>query len=330
MAIPDRLLPFYCHNFLALHIDTVSMTGMVLKSTGSFYQVIVEDKIFQCRIKGKLRLQGMVTTNPVTVGDKVLLEPINETEAMIVSLVPRTNYLVRKSTNLSKQAHVVAANIDIAFLIVTVNYPPTSYGFIDRFLVTCEAYGIPVNLVINKVDLYNNTADENRLEQMVSIYDSIGYPSILTSTINESGLSHLREIMVNKINLLSGNSGVGKSSLINALYPHLNTRTGEISDYHQKGQHTTTFAEMFPLPDKGYLVDTPGIKGFGLLDFEKSELALYFPEMKGLLDQCKFYNCKHISEPGCAVKEALQEGNIPSSRYNSYLGMMADDEGPYR
>jgi len=305
------------------------MKGLVLKSTGSFYQVQVEGNIMECRIKGKFRTKGIVTTNPVSVGDLVTVEKEQDGRGIITEIEPRKNYIIRKSTNLSKQAHIVAANIDTAFLVVTLIAPETSFGFIDRFLVSCEAFGVPVVIVFNKIDQY---ADESLevIQQIINYYESIGYDCLTTSATDGTNIKELTRLMSGKVSLLSGHSGVGKSSLLNAVYPEWEVRVGDISSVHQKGQHTTTFAEMFPLPEGGFLVDTPGIKGFGIIDIEKDELALYFPEMKELLSDCKFYNCKHINEPGCAVKQAVQEGQIADWRYQSYLSLMNDDEGPYR
>ena len=305
------------------------MRGLVLKSTGSFYQVQVEGAIMECRIKGKFRTKGIVTTNPVSVGDWVILDEEQDGRGIITDIEPRKNYIIRKSTNLSKQAHIVASNIDRAFLIVTLVAPETSFGFIDRFLICCEAFDVPVVIVFNKIDQY---ADESleAIQQIMDYYTSIGYTCLTTSAIDGTNIEQLASMMTGKVCLLSGNSGVGKSSLLNAVYPEIDVRVGDISSSHQKGQHTTTFAEMFPLPDGGFLVDTPGIKGFGIIDIEKDELALYFPEMKDLLSNCKFYNCKHLNEPGCAVKEAVEEGQIADWRYQSYLSLMNDDEGPYR
>ncbi|HEX4887826.1 MAG TPA: ribosome small subunit-dependent GTPase A [Luteibaculaceae bacterium] len=306
------------------------MKGRVLKSTGSFYQVQLDSGVVECRIKGKFRMKGLVTTNPVAVGDwvEVELEAEAEGRGMIVDIAPRTNYLIRRSTNLSKQAHVVAANIDLACLVVTLAAPPTSFGFIDRFLVTAEAFDIPVLLVFNKVDLLVDFPEA--LDEAVQLYESVGYQTIRTSIDVPDSIAALRARVAGKVCLFSGHSGVGKSSLVKAMYPHFDIRVGDISMAHMKGQHTTTFAEMHQLPDGGYMVDTPGIKGFGIIDIEKTELGLYFPEMKELLDQCKFYNCKHLNEPGCAVKAAVDEGLIPPTRYASYQAIMQDDEGPYR
>ncbi len=302
------------------------MKGLVLKSTGSFYQVKIGEEVVECRIKGKFRIQGITTTNPVSVGDVV---EVDMATSMITAIEQRKNYIIRKSTNLSKQAHIIAANLDTAFLVVTLVAPQTSFGFIDRFLVCCEAFDIPGVLIFNKIDQY---ADESLpiLEQVIDQYKRIGYDCMVTSAIDGTNIPELMELLKDKISLFSGHSGVGKSSLLNAAFPEFDVRVGDISESSQKGQHTTTFAEMFPLPGGGYIVDTPGIKGFGIIDVEKEELALYFPEMKALLSDCKFYNCKHLTEPGCAVKEAVENGEIAETRYESYAAIMSDDEGPYR
>lgn len=305
------------------------MTGLVLKSTGSFYQVKVGDRVVECRIKGKFRIKGIVTTNPVSVGDVVTIEMEANDRGVITEIEQRRNYIIRKSTNLSKQAHIIAANIDTAFLVVTLVAPQTSFGFIDRFLVCCEAYDIPAVLVFNKIDQYANESLPV-LDQVIDQYKQIGYDCMVTSAIDGTNIPELKELLHDKVSLFSGHSGVGKSSLLNAAFPEFDVRVGDISESSQKGQHTTTFAEMFELPGGGYIVDTPGIKGFGIIDIEKEELALYFPEMKALLSDCKFYNCKHLTEPGCAVKEAVENGEIAETRYESYVAIMADDEGPYR
>ncbi len=305
------------------------MKGLVLKSTGSFYQVKTDEGMVECRIKGKFRMQGLVTTNPISVGDRVTVEMEQNGRGMITEIEPRHNYIIRKSTNLSKQAHIVASNVDTAFLVITLVSPPTSFGFIDRFLVSCEAFDVPAVLVFNKIDQY---ADESLpvLDEIIKLYEEIGYPWIKTSATEGTNIDQLRELLDGKVSMFSGHSGVGKSSLLNAVYPEFQVRVGDLSESHQKGQHTTTFAEMLPIPGGGYIVDTPGIKGFGLIDIEKEELGLYFPEMKEKLSDCKFYNCKHMTEPGCAVKEAVEQGLIAETRYESYVKIMEDDEGPYR
>jgi ribosome biogenesis GTPase / thiamine phosphate phosphatase len=275
-------------------------------------------------------MDGLETTNPVAVGDVVTVQ-ITDKDAVITAIEPRKNYIIRKSVNLSHKAHIIAANVDQAFLVVTVCFPVTSTGFIDRFLVTAEGYHIPVQIVFNKVDLYAEKEIE-RLAELMALYESIGYPCHAISALNKKHTEKLKELMKGKTTLISGHSGVGKSTLLNSLDPNLNVRVGEISDYHHKGQHTTTFAEMHTLNFGARIIDTPGIKGFGVIDFEKEELGRYFREMKAKLADCRFYNCTHVNEPGCAVKEALAEGEIAVSRYESYLNILADydEESKYR
>ena len=297
------------------------MFGTVIKSTGSWYSVLMDDgKKANCRIKGKMRLQGIKNTNPVAVGDRVETE-----EDTIIKILPRRNYIIRKSINLSKQTHIIAANIDQAFLIVTLALPRTSTGFIDRFLLTAEAYRIPVNIVFNKTDIYPKEGlDEITL--LENIYTKLNYHCYRTSALENKGMEDLKKIMQGKINLLSGHSGVGKSTLINCLEPKLNLRTGILSAAHDKGKHTTTFAEMFELSDGGFIVDTPGIKEFGLVDMKREELSHYFPEMRALMNKCKFNSCLHLNEPGCAVIEAVEKKGIAESRYYNYLNILSGDE----
>jgi len=306
------------------------MRGIVLKSTGSFYLVKTEtgDEL-QCSIKGKLRTLDIKSTNPVAVGDYVEIDCINSTEGIIKEIHERKNYIVRKSSNLSKQTHVLAANIDEAFLIVTLAFPETSFEFIDRFLATAEAYRIPVTIVINKTDIYGETLKE-LLAEVHDIYEPIGYPVIETSAISKSNIAQLKDKIKNKVCLFSGNSGVGKSTLINVLYPGINLKTGQISDYHMKGKHTTTFAEMITLPDGGYIIDTPGIKGFGMVFMEKQEIYHFFPDLFQYSEKCQFHNCLHIDEPKCAVKEAVSNGLINESRYLSYCSILEDADTKYR
>lgn len=295
------------------------MQGLVIKSTGSWYQVLAEDgKNYDCRIKGKFRIKGIQTTNPVAVGDRVTfeLEPNAET-GVIDFLHDRKNYIIRKSINLSKQAQIIAANLDQAFLIVTLASPRTSLGFIDRFLVTSEAYGIPTSLIFNKLDLYNETG-QAILADYKAIYENLGYPCYEVSALKGTNIEQIKGLLQNKTTLFSGHSGVGKSSLINALLPGFELKTGEISDWSDKGQHTTTFAEMHTLPFGGYLIDTPGIRELGIVDIKPEELSHYFVEMRDRLNQCKFNNCRHINEPGCAVIKAVEQGEIEASRYDSY------------
>lgn len=306
--------------------------GLVLKSTGKWYDVKAEDGgLFTCQIIGKLRLKGVQTTNPVAAGDHVLFEVENGERGNIVEIIPRKNYIIRRSVNLSKEAQIVAANLDQVLLMVTISRPQTTPGFIDRFLVTAEAYHIPVVLVFHKVDQYDEV-EHALLDKWIKIYSAIGYPCLQTSLVSKAGLDELEEQIKNKVSLISGHSGTGKSSLINYFIPEKNLRTGEISDASRKGQHTTTFAEMHALSFGGYLVDTPGIKGFGLVDIGKDELHHYFPEFFQVLPNCKFKNCHHLNEPDCAVRAAMEKGVIAVSRYNSYVSMMQDQEerSPYR
>jgi ribosome biogenesis GTPase / thiamine phosphate phosphatase len=309
------------------------MTGIVYKSTGSWYIVKTEEGIFfECRIKGKFRIKGIKSTNPIAVGDYVDFE-LDETSDAVTGLIyhihDRKNYIVRKSVNLSKQTHIIASNIDLVFLIVTIDNPVTTTSFIDRFLVTAEAYHIPAILLFNKVDTY----DENRSDEQLFleyVYKQIGYKCLKVSAIEKTGLETLKEMMHGKVSMFSGHSGVGKSTLINAVEPGLNLKTKSISDQHQQGQHTTTFAEMFDLSFDARIIDTPGIRGFGVVDMEPAEISGYFPEFFALRDQCKFNNCMHKDEPHCAIKKALENDEIAWSRYKSYLQMLEGDEDNYR
>lgn len=299
------------------------MQGVVIKSTGSWYQVLTDKgELYNCRIQGKFRTQGIKTTNPVAVGDKVEIQPEPEQEtAVITRLHPRTNYLIRKSVNLSKQSQILAANIDQAFLVVTLSAPATSLGFIDRFLVTAEAYGIAASILINKTDLLTAPQERELLADFSALYQEIGYPCYSISVVENTGIAALSALLQGKTTLLSGHSGVGKSSLINRLIPDSRLKVGEISGWSQRGKHTTTFAEMIPLPDKGFLIDTPGINEFGLVDMEASEIAHYFPEFRSRLNQCRFHNCVHVNEPGCAIISAVEQGAISLDRYQSYLSI---------
>ena len=306
------------------------MKGLVVKNTGSWYIVRTDEgKDVSCKIKGNFRLKGIRSTNPVAVGDRVEIVPNNEGTAFITEIEDRRNYIIRKSINLSKQSHILAANVDQAFLVVTVVNPQTSTTFIDRFLASAEAYRVPVILVFNKTDLL----DEDTLryqEAMVHLYQTIGYKCYQISAETGAGVEALHPLLKDKITLLSGNSGVGKSTLINRLVPGASQRTAEISDAHNTGQHTTTFSEMIRL-DEGWLIDTPGIKGFGTFDMEPEELTSYFKEIFHFSQECKFSNCTHTHEPGCAVLKALEDHYIAESRYQSYLSMLEDkDEGKYR
>ena len=306
------------------------MHGLVIKNTGSWYTVLTDDgQLIDCKIKGNFRLKGIRSTNPVAVGDRVQIVPNNEGTAFITEIENRRNYIIRKSINLSKQSHIIAANVDQAILVVTVANPQTSTTFIDRFLASAEAYRVPVILVFNKTDLLDD--DMRRYQEaMVNLYQTIGYECHQISAENGDGVDNLRSLLKDKITLLSGNSGVGKSTLINRLVPDANLRTSEISDAHNTGQHTTTFSEMIRL-DEGWLIDTPGIKGFGTFDMEPEELTSYFKEIFHFSQDCRFSNCTHTHEPGCAVLKALEDHYIAESRYQSYLSMLEDkDEGKYR
>lgn len=307
------------------------MHGLVIRNTGSWYQVKTDDgRLIDCKIKGNFRLKGIRSTNPVAVGDRVDIVLNNEGTAFITSIDDRKNYIVRRSSNLSKQSHIIAANLDQCFLVVTVNYPETSTIFIDRFLATAEAYRVPVSLIFNKVDRYND--DELRyLDGLVNLYEYIGYPCYKVSAVRGEGIDEIRSLLDYRVTLFSGNSGVGKSTLINAIHPDFQARTGEISEYHNKGMHTTTFSEMFEIGEEGYLIDTPGIKGFGTFDMSQEEVGHYFKEIFQYSAQCKYGNCTHVHEPGCAVRKAVEEHLISESRYLSYLNILEDEhEGKYR
>ena len=303
------------------------MKGLVVKNTGSWYTVLTDDgQLIESKVKGNFRLKGIRSTNPVAVGDRVELVANAEGTAFITAIEDRRNYIIRRSQNLSKQSHIIAANVDQAFLVVTVDFPQTSTTFIDRFLASAEAYRVPVVLVFNKTDLLD--ADLLRYQQMMmALYENIGYHCVAISAETGEGIEALRPLLQQKITLLSGNSGVGKSTLINRLVPEANLRTAEISDAHNTGQHTTTFSEMISLPDGGWLIDTPGIKGFGTFDMEPEELTSYFPEIFRFSKDCRFSNCTHTHEPGCAVLQALEDHFIAQSRYQSYLSMMEDKDG---
>ena len=307
------------------------MKGLVIKNTGSWYSVKTDTgKVVECKIKGNFRLKGIRSTNPVAVGDNVEIALNSEGTAFITHIEERRNSIIRKSQNLSKQSHILAANVDQAFLIVTVNYPQTSTTFIDRFLASAEAYSVPVVLVFNKCDILSD--DERHYQQsMIHLYETIGYECREVSATTGEGVDGLHALLKGKITLLSGNSGVGKSTLINKILPEANLRTAEISDAHNTGMHTTTFSEMLELPEGGYIIDTPGIKGFGTFNMEPEELTSYFPEIFHFSKGCKFSNCTHTHEPGCAVLKAIDDHYIAQSRYQSYLNMLEDkDENKYR
>ena len=307
------------------------MKGLVIKNTGSWYTVRTDDgHDIESKIKGNFRLKGIRTTNPIAVGDRVRIEVNTEGTAFIVEIEDRKNYIIRRASNLSKQSHIIAANVDQAMLIVTVNYPITTTIFIDRFLATAEAYSVPVKLVFNKIDRYHS-GEQELLEGLIHLYTTIGYPCSKLCARTEEGLDELKKDLKGKITLLSGHSGVGKSTIINKLIPGINLRTGDISEYHNKGMHTTTFSEMISLPNGGYLIDTPGIKGFGTIEMEGVEIAHYFPEIFKFSADCKFNNCSHRHEPGCAVLRAIEEHYISESRYKSYLSILEDKlESKYR
>lgn len=306
------------------------MKGLVLKSTGSLYSVKSESgNIYQCSIKGKLRTLDLKSTNPIAVGDNVTVELINEKDGVIKDILDRKNYIIRKSSNLSKQSHIIAANIDEALLIVTLVFPETSLEFIDRFLVAAEAYQIPVTIVLNKIDLYESTLKEY-IEKIHQIYEPIGYKVIEVSALTGKNINELKSHISNKVTVLAGNSGVGKSTLINSMYTNYEMKTGAISEYHLKGKHTTTFAEMVETQDNGYIIDTPGIKGFGIINIEREEIYHFFPEIFNSSQSCQYNNCLHIDEPNCAVKKAVEEGFISESRYISYRSIMDDQEKKYR
>lgn len=307
------------------------MKGLVIKNTGSWYTVKTDDgQLIESKIKGNFRLKGIRSTNPVAVGDHVEIITNQEGTAFISAIEDRRNYIIRKSPNLSKQSHILAANVDQALLVVTVNYPQTSTTFIDRFLASAEAYSVPVVLVFNKHDLLSE--EELHYEKMMcTLYETVGYKCVEISAETGEGVEQLFPILKDQISLLSGNSGVGKSTLINRLIPHASQRTAEISDAHNTGMHTTTFSEMIELPESGYLIDTPGIKGFGTFDIEKEELTSYFKEIFHFSKDCRFSNCTHTHEPGCAVIKAVEDHFIAASRYQSYLSMLEDkDENKYR
>lgn len=309
------------------------MRGTVYKSTGSWYSVKAEDgEFYECRIKGKFRIKGIKSTNPVAVGDRVhfeLTKKNDETVGVISKIENRDNYIIRKAVNLSKRTHILAANIDQLFLVITLNNPPTFTSFIDRFLVTAEAYQVKTVLLFNKIDTYN--PDEvNEINYLMMIYQDIGYECMDISAKTGQNIDKLKAMMTQKVSIFAGHSGVGKSTIINALETGLNLKTKEISEQHQQGQHTTTFAEMFDLSFDAQIIDTPGIKGFGLVDIENEELSDFFPEFFKLKEGCKFHNCLHIKEPGCAVKQALENNEIAWSRYRSYLQIMEGEDEHYR
>jgi len=307
------------------------LKSIVVKNTGNLYQCLTDDgRLIEARLKGNYRLKGVKSTNPVAVGDRVTVEEIRDNAPLIYEIEDRRNYFVRRASNLSKQIHVIAANLDRVFLIATVNYPVTTTAFIDRFLAAAEAYRIPAAIFFNKADRYSEE-DREYADALVNLYKTIGYPTYQISAEKDKDLSFIKDLLKDRITLFSGHSGVGKSTLINRLIPGLQQKTHEISEYHNKGMHTTTFSEMLPLPEGGYIIDTPGIKGFGVVDMKAMEISHYFPEIFRFSKNCRFGDCTHRREPGCAVLKALEDHYIAESRYKSYLGMIEDcTDGKYR
>ena len=301
---------------------TNQFTGVVIRATGSWYDVLHDGETLSCRIRGRLRLKGVRSTNPVVVGDVVRLEQDDHGDYIILDIEPRRNYVIRRASNLSRESHIIAANIDRALLMVTLSSPATPVEFVDRFLVTCEAYKVPVTIVLSKIELQ----DKEAVAEFRHTYEGIGYEVLEVSAKEGIGVERIHQLLIGNTTLLSGNSGVGKSTLIKAIDPALDIRTGEISESHHKGRHTTTFSTMYPLSEGGSVIDTPGIKGFGLIDIEDDELWHYFPEMMRLSSGCRFYNCTHTHEPGCAVVEAVKNGEIAFARYESYLKILDEDE----
>lgn len=311
---------------LPLYLDFMSdgRNGTVVRTTGGWSSVLLEGgNIIDCRLRGSFRTKGIRSTNPVTVGDHVstILDDDGQT-GVITDISPRRNYIIRKSVNLSRESHIIAANIDQALLIMTLKQPRTSFGFIDRFLATSEAYRIPAVVVINKTDLYTDPEDQKLLETTEEVYRSAGYTVLLVSALSGEGLNALKELMKERVSLISGHSGVGKSTLINAIEPGLKLKTSDISIIHEKGRHTTTFSEMLPLSFGGAIIDTPGIKEFGLIDIERNELSHFFPEIFRHAEHCRFHNCLHLNEPGCAVKQASENGSIAETRYSNYITIL--------
>lgn len=297
-------------------------TATVVRATGSWYDVLHDGATVRCRIRGRLRLKGVRSTNPVVVGDEVVCEADEGGDYVIADILPRRNYVIRRASNLSKESHIIAANVDQALLMASLRSPETPTEFVDRFLVTCEAYKVPVTILLSKIDLQ----DAEAVAEFRAVYEGAGYRVLEVSVREGRGVEEVRELLAGRTTLVSGNSGVGKSTLIQAIDPSLDIRTGEISESHHKGRHTTTFSTMYPLAGGGAVIDTPGIKGFGLIDIDEAELWHYFPEMMRVAPACRFYNCTHTHEPGCAVTEAVKAGEIAWPRYESYLKIRDEDE----
>lgn len=334
MQMKPFFIILYTIAYIALSLNEIELKqGLVIKSTGSWYTVEDENgDTFECKIKGKFRIKGIKNTNPIAVGDRVgfSLQNVSADKndaqvGLITAISERKNYIIRRSINLSKQAHIIAANIDQAVLVATLNYPITTTTFIDRYLASAEAYRIPVLIVFNKVDRYNRE-HLNRLEEIKSLYESIGYKCLTTSAKTGEGMDDLKKALQDKSNVVNGHSGVGKSTLINKLEPGLNLKTKEISDSHKTGKHTTTYSELFKLNFGGYIIDTPGIKAFGVLEMEPWEISHYFVEIFKISENCQYNNCSHTHEPGCAVKHAVENGEIALSRFTSYLGLLESDD----
>ena len=304
--------------------------GLVIKSTGSRYKVLFGNGVIaECTIKGKLRIKEIRTTNPIAVGDNVLFDYSTDKTGIITEVLDRKNYIIRKSSNLSKHSQIIAANLDQVFLMVTIISPETPVEFVDRFLATSEAYRVPAKIIFNKTDLYGDQ-ELKKMEFLISLYNKIGYDCFRLSLIKEGDEVILKNIMKDKISLISGNSGVGKTTLLNLFNPALGLKTAEISDYHKQGKHITTFPEMHQMPFGGYIIDTPGIRGFGVIDMNRNEIYHFFPEIFRKSKECRFYNCLHLEEPGCAVRSAVENGEIDPLRYRSYLNILEDDNPKYR
>ena len=325
-------LPAYLniYNIFVLNIIHLEK-GLVIKSTGSRYRILYrEGKITECNIKGKFRVKGIRTTNPVAVGDNVLFEfEESKGSGVITEVLERRNYILRKSSNLSKESQIIAANIDQVFLMITIILPATPVEFIDRFLITAQAYRIPAGIIINKTDIYG-PEEREKMEYLISLYDKIGYECFRLSVTNNTGTDIIKDKLKDKINLIAGNSGVGKTSLLNRFNPSLNLKTEEISGYHRQGKHVTTFPEMHRMPFGGFVIDSPGIKGFGVVDMKRNEIYHFFPEIFRISKNCRFYNCLHLDEPGCAVRDAVESGIIDPLRYRSYVNILDDDNRKYR